>query len=294
MTGSQRVTTGEDGATGGAAQAGPGPVMVTNPGGRAPLLLVCEHASNRFPPEFGDLGLTPEVQQSHVAWDPGAADVARHLAQALDAPLVESTVSRLIYDCNRPPESPSAMPADSEVFHIPGNAALTPAERARRVARVYDPFRSTLQDRLDATPPPQALVTIHSFTPTWRGTPRRTEIGVLHDADSRLADLLLDSAAEFTDLLVERNAPYGPADGVTHTLKEHALPRGLPNVMLEIRNDLIATPRTQKAMAAMLTAWLVPALERLGIAARRDVAAPAPAASTAAPATPNEEPECQG
>ena len=107
------------------------------------------------------------------------------------------------------------------------------------------------------------LVTVHSFTPVYHGRPRAVEIGVLHDADSRLADALLDTAAAHTTADVQRNAPYGPGDGVLHTLHEHALPHGLLNVMLEIRNDPIADAPAQRSMAYMLAGWRSDAFTRV-------------------------------
>jgi len=240
------------------------PVIVTNPSARAPVVLVCEHACNHIPAGLHSLGLSEDVQNSHVAWDPGAIEVANRLSVLLDARLVSSGVSRLVYDCNRPPSASSAMPAKSEVFDIPGNAGLSDADRAERVARYYDPFRTTLSDTILGVKRP-VLVTIHSFTPVYMGKPRDTDIGVLHDSDARLADVLLARAAAHSDLLFERNQPYGPQDGVTHTLKEHAIADGLLNVMLEIRNDLIATPKQQDAIAGMLAGWLSDGLAELGV-----------------------------
>ena len=107
-----------------------------------------------------------------------------------------------------------------------------------------------------------AIVTVHSFTPIYHGKPRNVEIGILHDSDTRLADAMLAVASEFTDLNVERNEPYGPQDGVTHTLKEHGLAHGHPHVMLEIRNDLITTEAEQRQMAEMISNWLRAAMAR--------------------------------
>ena len=107
-------------------------------------------------------------------------------------------------------------------------------------------------------------MTIHSFTPIYFGQPRATEIGVLHDIDSRLADDLLGLSANHLPGLVERNQPYGPADGVTHTLKEHAIKEGRLNVMIEIRNDLIATASQQEAMARAIGRALTAALANQG------------------------------
>ena len=240
------------------------PARLLGGSGAAPMVLVCEHASNRIPERYGDLGLDDATRKSHVAWDPGASAVARRLAEAFNAPLVESAVSRLVYDCNRPPEAPDAMPEKSEIHEIPGNRELSDEERVARIAEIYAPFRALLAESIAARPLPPALITIHSFTPVYHGRAREVEIGILHDADSRLADAMLESAPQFTSRKVERNAPYGPEHGVTHTLREHALPAGLLNVMIEIRNDLIASEEDQAEMADMLARWLAHALIRAG------------------------------
>ena len=235
-------------------------VRTANPGGSHPVVLVCEHASFRIPPEFHDLGLKADALTSHIAWDPGAMETALALSGMLDASLVYSTVSRLVYDCNRPPEAPAAMPAVSEIYAIPGNSALTQAERQARAETYYRPFEHCLEEVLEERNGDAVVVTLHSFTPVYTGVRRDVEIGVLHDADSRFADAMLDAAEGYN---VRRNEPYGPADGVTHTLKRHALPRGLLNVMIEIRNDLIATPEQCLAMATHLSKWLEASLASL-------------------------------
>lgn len=245
--------------------------VIERPEGIGPVVLACEHASNAMPAAYDWLGLPPEARTAHIAWDPGALGVSRRLSERLDAPLVHQRASRLLYDCNRPPEAESAMPATSEVYAIPGNAELDEAERARRVARFYEPWRRTLAGVLGerrARLAPTALVTIHSFTPVYRGVPRSVEIGILHDADARLADALLAACAAAGGYDTRRNEPYGPQDGVTHTLLEHALPLGLPNVMIEVRNDLVGDEAGEARVAAWLGERLVEALASLGMAAR--------------------------
>ncbi|MGR3677706.1 MAG: N-formylglutamate amidohydrolase [Paracoccaceae bacterium] len=231
-------------------------VEVICPTGASPVVLVCEHASSHIPAELDELGLSPEARSSHAAWDPGALGVAKDLSEELDAVLVASRVSRLAYDCNRPPEAIDAMPVKSEVYDVPGNVDLGPDQRQVRVAQYYDPFHAVLSAEI-AKRPDAVIVTIHSFTPVYNGQQRSVEIGILHDQDTRLADALLDIAG--SDVVL-RNEPYGPAHGVTHTLKRHALPGGLLNVMIEIRNDLIQTAEDQKAIAKDLAGWLGAAL----------------------------------
>ena len=230
-----------------------------NPDASSQIVLVCEHASAFIPAEFEDLGLEGADLQSHIAWDPGAFELARAMAEELDAILVASNVSRLVYDCNRPPTSEAAMPVRSEIVDIPGNKGLTADERAGRVAAYYTPFRDCLAEVMASRAAP-VLVTVHSFTPVFHGKPRKVEIGVLHDEDSRLADALLAHPEAHQPYVTLRNEPYGPQDGVTHTLRTHAIGQGHLNVMLEVRNDLIRDAESQRTMAAALSAWLRDAL----------------------------------
>lgn len=252
-------------------------VDVINSSGAGRFVLVCEHASNFIPPDLNALGLSEEVLESHIAWDPGAMAVALAMSDALDAPLVAQNVSRLVYDCNRPPDVQSAIPETSEIYTIPGNARLSRQYRAARADRYYQPFRNRLASCLDRqvakigerkieggqeTVGLPVLVTIHSFTPVYFGEQRDTEIGILHDIDPRLADALLRPRGD-RQYSFARNEPYGPGDGVTHTLVQHALPRKLLNVMIEVRNDLIAHPGAHQAIADLLSASLNEALDRL-------------------------------
>lgn len=234
-------------------------VEILNGDGGGPFVFACEHASNRIPRSLGSLGLTPAGLSSHIAWDPGALEVARHLSGIVDGPLVAPRISRLVFDCNRPPSAPDGIVEVSEDQPIPGNRGLAEAEVQARVAEVYEPFhdalREVLRARLDRRRPPM-LVTIHSFTPVFLGRSREVELGVLYDLDTRLADALMKHAAAVTGLEVRRNDPYGPADGVTHTLKQHGIRNGLLNAMLEIRNDLIADEAASRRMADMLAELL--------------------------------------
>jgi predicted N-formylglutamate amidohydrolase len=239
------------------------PVTTYNADGAGAVVLVCEHASNHFPEAFGDLGLGEAARQSHVAWDPGALAVALGLSKALDAPLVAGTVSRLLYDCNRPPEAESAMPIRSETFEIPGNETLTDAQRQARIAGIYRPFTSAVADILAARKQRgqmSVIITIHSFTPVYFGKSRDVEIGILHDDDARLADAMLAAASDLPSRRVERNAPYGPQDGVTHSLKLYGIANGLANVMIEIRNDLLRSAKDETDMTSEIFTLLRPAL----------------------------------
>lgn len=229
--------------------------VVENPTARGRIVLVCEHASNHFPSRWGELGLTPDQATAHIAWDPGALGLARGLSQRLDAVLVHAPVSRLIYDCNRAPDMPGAMPARSEIHDIPGNKLISAIERAARTAAIYVPFHNSLHtliaDRIALGLAP-VIITVHSFTKVYHSQPRAVEFGVIHDADASLARAILAAAQSTTNLHAALNAPYSAADDVTHTLRLQATPYGLPNAMLEIRNDLIASPDAEQRMADML------------------------------------------
>ncbi len=235
------------------------PVALENAIARGPVILVCEHASRVLPKSLGTLGLSEAALASHIAWDPGALAVSRLIAKSLDATLLHQRFSRLVYDCNRPPESPAAMPEKSEIFDVPGNAGLDQAARDARTEALYLPFREKLSRLVKARIAegrPPVIVTMHSFTPIYFGKQRDVEIGILHDADTRLADAMLAEAAIDGRYDARRNEPYGPEDGVTHTLKEHGLSNGLANVMIEVRNDLIRDEAGQEVVAGYLTGLL--------------------------------------
>jgi predicted N-formylglutamate amidohydrolase len=259
MRGADQATGRGPELTGLLTEADGSPVAVENPDALSPVLLVCEHASRRLPEKMGSLGLSEDALISHIAWDPGALAVSQLLVKSLDAALIYQLFSRLVYDCNRPPEAEAAMPPVSEIFEIPGNSAISTAERLARTQALYVPFTTILSDFITeqkARGQVPVLVTMHTFTPVYHGKQRDVEIGILHDTDSRLADAMLAAAGKTTRYAVRRNEPYGPADGVTHTLIQHGLKNGLLNVMIEIRNDLVSNEIGQKVMADYLTGIL--------------------------------------
>lgn len=225
------------------------PVVLVNAGGRSPYVLICEHASNRLPKALGTLGLPESELTRHIAWDIGAEPVARGLSRLTDAPLLLQRYSRLAYDCNRPPDSADAMPEISETTEIPGNRNLSPDDRLARIQEIYRPFHAAIAELLDgraAAGTRSLVVSIHSFTPVYKGERRTVEVGLLFDRDPRLAEALFGC---FATLDARFNQPYGPEDGVLHTLNLHAAPRGLLHVMIEIRNDFLSDERSQAEWA---------------------------------------------
>ena len=238
------------------------PFALVNGEGKSPYVLVCEHASNVLPRQLGTLGLAADDLQKHIAWDIGAEGVARLLSRLLDAPLALQRYSRLAYDCNRPPDSDGAIPAMSETTAVPGNTGLSPADKMARVEGIYRPFHDGLAHVLDlraCAGRETNLVTIHSFTKVYRGKERAVELGLLFDRDARIADKLIKA---FPKVDVRLNEPYGPKDGVLHTLNLHAAPRGLKSIMIEIRNDFIANERGQNEWAQRLAMPLIHAITK--------------------------------
>lgn len=239
-------------------QTGFGQAVHITPAGPDPsVIVVCEHASNHIPKRLDDLGLGRDALVSHAAWDPGALDVARLLAQKVGAVLVSGAISRLVYDCNRPPDAVSAVPERVEIYDIPGNMALSPQARAERIAGVYQPFADGLKRQLeDNADSLELLVTIHSFTPVFLGQRRQVELGLLHGRDSFFCEAMMAHRPAEPVYDTRINEPYSAADGVAHTLDLHGCDNGLWNVMIEIRNDLIQTAEQQARMAAYLAEWV--------------------------------------
>lgn len=237
----------------------PSAVRVVNPDGASPFIILCDHASNRIPAPYGTLGLQPGDLQRHIAWDPGALPVAEQIAEALDAPLVASGISRLIIDCNRPLDAPDLIAGTSETTVVPGNAGLSPQERAARIALSWTPFHEAIDGLVSgrlADGLPVRLVSIHSFNPVYRGVARPWHIGILHDGELGTAGPLLSALRREAGLVVGDNQPYSPADRVYFTLEKHGRARGLSCAMIEIRNDEIADAAAQSTWAERLAAIL--------------------------------------
>jgi predicted N-formylglutamate amidohydrolase len=235
------------------------PAELINETGTSPFVLICEHASNHLPRSLGTMGLAEADLRRHIAYDIGAAGTSRMLSRLLDAPLIMQRYSRLAYDCNRPPEQPSAMPEVSEIFEILGNKNLTPAQKLARTTEIARPFHAAIASLLDARAAHEQLtipVSIHSFTKNYKGKDRAVELGLLFDRDAWLANQLVKS---FPGINVQLNEPYGPKDGVMHLMNLHAAPRGLHHLMIEIRNDLIETERGQQQWAQRLSVPLMKA-----------------------------------
>ena len=260
----------------------PPPVLTINRGGRSPFVLVCDHASNRIPAPYGDLGLAPHQRLTHIAWDPGALAVSLQLSEILDAPLVQSTVSRLVIDCNRGPNAVDLIPVVSERTQIRANAGLPESERAARLAAFHAPFHQAIDAVLDARLEEDReaiLVAIHSFTPTYKDVPRPWPVGLIPGIDESLTrGLQAALAAESPDLNIGWNEPYAARKEVTHTVEEHGDRRGLPTTMIEIRHNEILEPagvalwsgRLARALEAARQAWLVGATASRGPSASID------------------------
>jgi len=243
------------------------PVVVENPKGAGPFVIVCDHASNRIPDDYRSFGYAKDALATHIAWDPGALGVSRRLSALLDAPLLWPDVSRLVIDCNRPTDSSNLIVVESEGRPVPANHNLSPAQRAERIQRVHAPYHDAidacLRRRLAAGVAP-ALIAIHSFTPVYLGKSRPWEIGIVFGEDRRLADDFIRGLQADPALTVGINQPYAPADQVYYTVQRHAGPRGLPAVMIEIRNDEIGDEGGQHQWANSLGKILVAAEPRLG------------------------------
>lgn len=221
---------------------------------RAGLLLLCDHAGNAFPDGYGTLGLPPEQLRRHIAYDIGAAGITRLLSAMLGVPAVMTHYSRLLIDPNRGEDDPTLIMRLSDGAIVPGNRHLDAAEREQRVARYYRPYHAAIERSIEgclAAGVPPALFSIHSFTESWKGRSRPWHVGVLWDADGRLARPLLDALYAENELIVGDNEPY-TGGMVGDTMWRHGTQRGLVHVLIEVRQDLIRDERGQRAWAERL------------------------------------------
>lgn len=223
----------------------PPPYGVINPDGTADLLLLCEHALPRIPRRLAHLGLSKSERLRHIGWDIGALSLARDLAARLDAPLFHTGYSRLVVDCNRPPDNPSLIPETSETTVIPGNRGLGASERTERLETLFHPFHAAISRRLDLRKAEGKLtfvVGIHSYTPVYKGVMRPWHAGILYGRAAEFAGQMMHALAQDEGLEIGDNQPY-QIDHDDYTVPVHADARGLPGVLIEVRHDLITTAK---------------------------------------------------
>jgi predicted N-formylglutamate amidohydrolase len=242
------------------------PVSSYNFQGQSPFLLVADHAGNLIPRALGRLGLTEADCKRHIAWDIGIAGLARLLAGQLEANLIEQNYSRLVIDCNRPLDAATSIADISEDTAIPGNARVSGRDRKARAREIFEPYHAQIAAELDRRQNagiPTALISLHSFTPVFKGVSRPWHAGVLYNRDPRLARPLLALLNADDKLPVGDNAPYIVDDALDYTIPIHGERRGLPHVLIEIRQDLIEDENGQRDWAVRLARLLPKAYENL-------------------------------
>jgi predicted N-formylglutamate amidohydrolase len=229
-------------------------------------IVLCDHASNEVP-DFvngGTLGVSEGDMSRHIAYDPGAEGVSRALAAVLDGPAILSRFSRLVIDPNRAEDDPTLIMQLYDGTIIPGNRGISDIDAAERLRRCHRPYHDAVAQMAQARSAP-VLVSVHSYTPQLRGRPPRPwQIGVLYSTDTRLAHPLLARLRAQPDLGVGDNQPYTghlPGD----TIARHAIAKGRPNVLIELRNDLIETDAQQRAWAQRLAPMLIETLAQAGL-----------------------------
>jgi len=236
----------------------PDPVVRVNSTGASSLFLTCEHAGRAVPASLGDLGVAPEEMERHIAYDVGAEGVARALAERLDAALILQRYSRLVIDCNRPFEAKDCIVLQSDGTPVPANVDVSDAARRARYVEIHQPLHEAIATALDqrqAAGKRSLLVSVHSFTPVMRatGADRDFELGLLYNRDGRLAERLAETfRASNPDVTVKLNAPYHVDDLSDYTIPVHGERRGIPHVLIEVRNDLINDVRGQQEWAERL------------------------------------------
>jgi predicted N-formylglutamate amidohydrolase len=237
-------------------QDDPAPFVVLREHGAAPALIVCDHASRAFPKRLNRLGLAELPTWQHMAWDIGAGELARGLADALDAPAVLAGYSRLVIDCNRKPDDAEAFRKESDGCVIPGNLALGEHERRVRLASLFDPYHECIAAmlagfRVRGSVP--LVIAVHTFTPSMTGQDRPWHIGVLWDKDEANAQRLLQGLRSIPGIVVGDNQPYSGKHPSDYTIDHHAEQAGLPHLCIEVRQDQFESPASTERWVRVLS-----------------------------------------
>lgn len=240
----------------------PAPYRSVNETGHAPFVLVCDHASPRVPVALTDLGLAPHLLGLHIGFDIGIEALTRELSQRMDARTVLSSYSRLVIDMNRGLRFDDSIPPASDGHAIPGNQDLSAGERERRAHLLFHPYHDAVARTLASLAAPKrhpGLISMHSFTPHMGAATRPWHVGVLWKYDGRIAEPLID-ALRHQGLTVGDNEPYSSFDPRGFTVEAHAERFGYPNVLIEVRQDLLTDEAGIDEWAGRLTDALGPIL----------------------------------
>jgi len=218
------------------------PVEIVPGNNAGGLLLLCDHARNGIPREYGRLGLAEDAFSRHIAYDIGARAVTLGLANRLGAPAMLTTWSRLLIDPNRGEDDPTLVMRISDGAVVPGNHPISEEEIERRLERYHRPYHRAVAARIDAmvaAGKPPAIFSVHSFTPSWKGVRRPWDVALLWDSDPRMTEAMLAELRAVDGLAVGDNEPY---DGALRndTMYRHCTLRGLAHALIEIRQDLIS------------------------------------------------------
>jgi predicted N-formylglutamate amidohydrolase len=237
------------------------PFVVENEGAASPFVLICDHAGRETPKALGRLGVPESEFERHIAWDIGAGALCSRLSRQLNAVSIRQTYSRLVIDCNRPPDSPELIVARSDGTQVPANDGLAAWQAEQRMAEIHRPYHDRIADILRervSTGRRHVLILLHSFTPRMRGIDRPWLYGVLHLGDSPLSSAMLARLhAELGDEVGD-NQPYA-MDGTDYTAPRHSRESGFDYLELEIRQDLIGNEAGQAAVGD----WLAPILREV-------------------------------
>lgn len=224
------------------------------------FLIICDHASNYIPPELAGLGLPQDQLVRHIAYDIGALNVASLIAEGLNCPLVASQFSRLVIDPNRGLDDPTLVVKLSDGTIIPANRKVDPFnDKVAWQARIddyYTPYNFAVKQAIacaKAAGHVPIILSVHSFTPNWRGQKRPWHAAVLWDKDDRLRDLMVDYMARQPDICFGDNAPYS-GQLKNDCLYRHGTKNGLPHALIELRQDEISDAAGQAYWAAHMVA----------------------------------------
>ena len=247
----------------------PEPFEILRPAGTSPFFLTCEHGGRAFPARLGTLGLSGPDLDRHIAWDIGAAGVARELSARLDATLVLQRYSRLVVDCNRAPGAADFVVEMSEDTGIPGNRGLSAAAIEARAAEIFHPYHDRIHELLDeriAAGRLSVAVSVHTCTPVYHGVHRPWHIGVMYEHDDRLARemlAVLREEGEEAELEVGDNEPYFMTSDKDYSMPRHGQGRGILHAGFEIRQDLVENESGQREWAERVERVLRESLGRL-------------------------------
>lgn len=218
----------------------------------------CEHAGKTVPVKYIPLfEKHSELLESHQGWDPGAEDLTHVIAQKINTETFVYSYTRLLIEPNRSIKHPQLFSAITK--------NLDNHEKQLLIENYYKPYRNRIEMSAKSALAEGNVVfhiSVHTFTPVWKGKERMVDIGLLYDPGRKFEKKFSNKWGERLHSLCPKlkilmNQPYkGRSDGLTSYLRNQLNSEKYIGIELEVNQKFLTHPAKWNDLKKMIASSL--------------------------------------